>query len=522
MKRKEQQSKNTSTDNSSKNCAVIYCRVSTKEQVDNLSLGTQEKRCRDYCKDNGISVDKVFIEEGESAKTALRPEFQKMLTFCRENRGQITHLVVYSVSRFARQAYDHHSVKLVLAKLGVVLRSVTEPIDESPTGKLMENVLADFAQFDNDVRSERTSVGMIAAVEIGRWVWQAPVGYTRPEGPSAVSMEPHPEKAPLIHLAFEMMATGAYSSQQVLGKLKALGLTTKTGKPLTNQTFSRMLRNPLYRGRIILDRWNLDVQGDFEPIVDDATFFRTQAILEGKTTGPASFQKINPDFPLRGFVRCGSCGSPLTGGYSKGRSNSYPYYHCWKKDCRNVSVRSEVLEAAFVEELSRVQPTKPAIRLFKEVMEDVWAIRQTESLELQGRLSRRLEALEKRRDALESALLYDRTITKETYSRQSTKLSGEIGRAETELQNCIYNQVDLTGLLDQSTKLLGSLKSSWMTRDHHLKRSLQAAIYPEGVSYTSDGLRTAVTSSIFKVLQGIDVGDSHLATPTGFEPVFQP
>ena len=41
----------------------------------------------------------------------------------------------------------------------------------------MESVLAAFAQFDNDVRSDRTRAGMKAALELGRWVFLAPIGY---------------------------------------------------------------------------------------------------------------------------------------------------------------------------------------------------------------------------------------------------------------------------------------------------------------------------------------------------------
>lgn len=40
----------------------------------------------------------------------------------------------------------------------------------------MEGVLAAFAQFDNDVRSERTRGGMRAALELGRWTFLAPLG----------------------------------------------------------------------------------------------------------------------------------------------------------------------------------------------------------------------------------------------------------------------------------------------------------------------------------------------------------
>jgi len=65
--------------------AVIYCRVSTKEQTQNLSLPTQEGVCRDYCEQNGFECDRVFVDAGESAKTTDRPEFQQLLTYCREN-----------------------------------------------------------------------------------------------------------------------------------------------------------------------------------------------------------------------------------------------------------------------------------------------------------------------------------------------------------------------------------------------------------------------------------------------------
>ncbi|PYR20261.1 MAG: hypothetical protein DMF94_12520 [Acidobacteria bacterium] len=39
---------------------------------------------------------------------------------------------------------------------------------------MREGVLAAFAQFDNDVRSDRTRAGMRAALELGRWTFLAP------------------------------------------------------------------------------------------------------------------------------------------------------------------------------------------------------------------------------------------------------------------------------------------------------------------------------------------------------------
>jgi DNA invertase Pin-like site-specific DNA recombinase len=58
--------------------AVIYIRVSSKEQVSNFSLATQLKACREYCKHHGLQIVEVFEDAGESAKTTDRPEFQRL------------------------------------------------------------------------------------------------------------------------------------------------------------------------------------------------------------------------------------------------------------------------------------------------------------------------------------------------------------------------------------------------------------------------------------------------------------
>ena len=66
--------------------AVIYVRVSTKEQTENLSLPTQLRACEEYCR-QGYEVLERFHEEGESAKSTDRSQLQNLLTSCRLNKG---------------------------------------------------------------------------------------------------------------------------------------------------------------------------------------------------------------------------------------------------------------------------------------------------------------------------------------------------------------------------------------------------------------------------------------------------
>jgi hypothetical protein len=110
------------------------------------------------------------------------------------------------------------------------------------------------------------------------------------------------------------------------------------------------------------EKGGVSTRGDFEPLIDEATFYRVQAVLDGRVLVAGPRQRNHPDFPLRGFVRCETCGRPLTGSWSKGRNGHYAYYHC-QRQCRAVNVSRVKLEGAFVDELALLQPTSGYMRL---------------------------------------------------------------------------------------------------------------------------------------------------------------
>jgi site-specific DNA recombinase len=213
--------------------AVIYVRVSTKEQTENLSLPTQLRACEEYCRRQGYEILERFHEEGESAKTTDRSQLQALLKYCRTRKGKVHFVVVSNLTRFAREKYDHFALRAHLKSLGISLRSATEPIDDTSTGKLMEGVLASFAQFDNDVRSDRTRAGMRAALELGRWTFPAPIGYLNAPKCSGKSLVPDPERAPVIARAFEELATGRFTKQEVIARMTEAGLRTRRGLVLS-------------------------------------------------------------------------------------------------------------------------------------------------------------------------------------------------------------------------------------------------------------------------------------------------
>jgi len=112
--------------------AVIYCRVSSKEQVNGTSLESQEIACREYASRHQLKVVRVFVEKGESAKFADRTQLLEMLAFCKGREKNVDQLLVWKVDRLARNVGDHFNIKASLLKLGVKVVSVTEPIDAKP------------------------------------------------------------------------------------------------------------------------------------------------------------------------------------------------------------------------------------------------------------------------------------------------------------------------------------------------------------------------------------------------------
>jgi DNA invertase Pin-like site-specific DNA recombinase len=122
--------------------AIIYTRVSTDEQVKNLSLETQQRECERYCQSNGLTVDKIFTDKGESAKTTNRPEFQAMLAYCGKSGGKVKAVVVYHTSRFARVSRDHLNVAFELNGYGVRLHSVSERLEDTPAGRFIQTMMA--------------------------------------------------------------------------------------------------------------------------------------------------------------------------------------------------------------------------------------------------------------------------------------------------------------------------------------------------------------------------------------------
>lgn len=498
--------------------AVIYVRVSTKEQVQNMSLSIQREQCRDWCERNGYDVDRVFEDAGESAKTIDRPEFLRMVDYCRSSKGRVQAVVVYSGSRFARNLDDHVSMRVVLGTHGVKLRSATEAYSDDPDGRLIENISAVLAEHDNNVKARRTRVGMERALREGRWTFQPPLGYLRQGIRRASTLIPDPARAPIVIEAFRLFATGTLTKKRTLTKLTALGLKTAKGRPLGAQAFERLLRNPIYAGRLTVAAWDVDVEADFAPLITAEMFNLVQARLDGRRTTARPHLRSHPDFPLRHFTRCGCCGKPLTASWSRSRQgNRYGYYRCPGKGCGKVSVRREQLHQEFVRFVECRQPHVEFVQLFRAIVEDVWRNRHKGAAAQARRLEDRLADLKARKARLVDAVA-DQLLRKDEGRERLDAVEAEAALVQRELGEAREEELDLESVLGFAERFLSQAAGLWNDASHAHRERLQGSIFPAGVTFSDAGFETSATSLMFSELRDSEAEKLQLASPTGFEP----
>ena len=140
---------------------AIYARVSSEKQVEkDLSIPAQLKSLKKYAADRGWEVVREYIDEAESARTANRPQFKGMVAEAKRKGKPFDTILVWKLSRFARNREDSILYKSLLRKHGVQVLSINEPIDDSAAGKLLEGMIEVIDEFYSSNLAEDVLRGM--------------------------------------------------------------------------------------------------------------------------------------------------------------------------------------------------------------------------------------------------------------------------------------------------------------------------------------------------------------------------
>lgn len=474
--------------------AVIYTRVSSKEQADsNMSLDTQRRVCDAYAEKHGYIIKGYFGGTYESAKNDERVEFNAMLSFVKKSREKISFIIVYSVDRFSRSGANAIFIAEQLKKQGVTVLSVTQPTDTTTSsGNLQQSIQFIFSQYDNEQRKEKCVEGIKQALLRGEWVTRPPLGYdmVRTNGKRQIVVN---KTGKLLKKAFQWKLEGL-SIEEIRIRLNEIGIK------ICHQRVSETLRNPFYAG--ILVHKTLDgavVHGNQEKLISHEVFLQVNNLLDRNPRG-YMYKRENDYTPLKRFLKCDTCGNPLRAYIVKAKNKHY--YKCTTKCCKNNRSAEAVHEVfkTILEEftIGDSQELAQLIRLqmvatFNQCMEgipDDTAMLTSQFQELENKLHR-----------LEIRFI-EEDISRELYVKYSENYRREKEEIKQKLAGLTGEKSNLDSCVEKVLLYASKLSSEWASADYLTKQRLQNLVFPEGIRYNrqKDEYLTTRINSLFLVI----------------------
>ncbi len=326
---------------------AIYTRVSTDNQVGGRfdSCESQLAVCRDHIRKNsGLGWVEVahYSDPAVSGSSMNRPGLRALMRHI--EAGAVKIILIFKLERMSRNIDEFGPFRSFLKKHGCRMESATEDISETtPSGRLINNLLLSFSQYEKENTAEKTQVKMHQQAKRGYWNGGAvPFGYAYDK--NTQTLVPHPEESLIVRRVYEQAAQ-LVSLEQVADALNREGLRTRARlfrrtdgtehtvgvKRFRSDSLRLMITNPVYRG--VIRYAGHQYPGRHAPLVAEELWERANAAVV-KLVRPVATLKLDQDkhfHLLKGLVHCGCCHRALVPHASGNRHKSggyYRYYYC--------------------------------------------------------------------------------------------------------------------------------------------------------------------------------------------------
>ena len=483
--------------------AVIMCRVSSDEQAKGYSLDVQFEQLTRYCERNNLLIVKHYRED-HSAKNFNRPQFQSFLEFVKKNKGAVDVLLITSWDRFSRNLTDSLVMLRTLEKYGVQVQAIEQPIDmKIPENKAMLAIFLAIPEIDNDRRSIKIRGGIRGSLKAGRWCRQAPFGYKNSRDQQNKPIMIPSDDAVVVQYIFDQIAMGKSQAELRMGLYK-------NGTKISRSNFSRLLRNSLYIGKIVVPKNDeepmLIVDGIHEALISEKLFLEVQQMLakSNKIRKLPAYKSMRSELPLRGIISCSKCGEKLTGSRSKSATGRhYFYYHCnyCAKERYPVARVNETFESI----LGDFTFIKESSEIYNLMVKDLLDTDSKDSKSKQLYLQKSLDEVSARIEKLQD-LLVDNKIDHQQYSDTMARYSSQKLNLMDELQNIKQVNSEYLSWLKNGINALDNLKEHYTNSSIRDKQQLISSIFPEKFEFDGNKCRTTRINDVLRYILQIDKG----------------
>lgn len=476
--------------------AGIYTRVSTDNQeAEGTSLQTQLEACLNYCRDKGYKVAYRF-NEAYSGLTLERPKLNELRELIRA--GGIDVIVVYCLDRLSRDPVHGVILTQELERHSVGLEAVTETVDSSEVGKLINYIKGFASKLEAEKIKERTTRGRKAKAKQG----QIPGGgFARTYGYDYVKAHDkqsgkriiNESEAKWVCQIYRWLTDDGISTTAITNRLRALNIPTKHGGIWLRQTVLGILKNPAYTGKTYAfttadgkrfrrpqEEW-VEIPDVTPPIISQEIFEAAQKQLQ--LNRQKATRNMKREYLLHGHIYCRKCRRPYWGwltttASARGKRYEWRRYRCSGSvkmvapvnRCYNKSWNANKLEALVWAQIERVlNNPELIITQIEKQREDANEPGVLES-ELQ-QIERHLKTLDRDQEQLLQWALKgfpEQTVVAENKRINEKKTSLELQKAELGTQIKASREAAVS--LPKLERFVELMQQKLSTQDYETKR----------------------------------------------------
>lgn len=437
---------------------AAYCRVSTEKEAQIDSLEKQIEFFNEFTKKNGYELYKLYADEGISGKQIKhRKQFQQMMIDAKAKK--FDKVVVKDVSRFARNTVD-------LLQSVRELKSYGVQVDFLNNGEVMEGgsefiltILGAMAQQESANMSKRVKFGKDITAKKGR-VPNLVFGYDKiPD--ERYTLKINEEEAKIVKEIFESYVYKGIGTTKIAWNLNDRGIRTKKTKSKWVQTsIVRMLKNPIYTGRVTNkksevtdfitgtrkelpeEEW-IVVERPEMRIISDELFNRAQELLEQRSNEfKLNNEREKTEYVFSTLIYCKHCGYSFRRIKRKYTADG-PEYIRWVcsgrnsmgvNHCPNTTVidEEELLNAIKIYLKSIIKNKKDFMKAVEKEFEKITKLRENNERSEESLLKEIEKVTVKKQKYME--MFQNEIINIQELKKYTNPLNEDIARLERELK----------------------------------------------------------------------------------------
>lgn len=360
---------------------VGYSRFSSDNQ-DVKSANDQDTEMTEYASKNNISIIKYFRDEAKSGtKTVGRDGFFQMLDFCKQynkdknNTKKIKYVLVWKFNRFARNDFDSSLYKNKLKNLGIRVISITQKIEDTPEGHLLEGFLQNIDAYFSENLSVDIKRGLRNNAKEKLFNGGTPpLGYKIENKKYVIDAK----EARIVKMIFDLYLKG-YSLMDIAMKVNSYGYLTRFNLPFKPTSVFTILSNKKYIGvyEYKSESETFYFEDVIPAIISKEDFERVLEMRESNRKHKGTYS-AKENYLLSGLIFCKDCGRNYVGMTSTRKKGNVTYrykkYGCNGRNklcgCKNVYVNAEALEKYAFDLLKEKLTNKDNLEAIKKEVEN--------------------------------------------------------------------------------------------------------------------------------------------------------